>query len=200
MAHHRRFKESERMRVSPTVVATPPTTQWTSSSVTTTPRAPTITTTAQPSTTPFSIFSTATTSKFEEFLRASSNRIRFPGPSVNRQPAPNKLIPNGQVANRAGGEKEKKPFWWFPTGWEVDTKQKEKPVLLRFWTKMPLIPDAAASQRRGNSHNGHGLAGNNRNNRENSKSPSDNLYREVAFQDISRAFQDKRLNGGGPSS
>ena len=125
-----------------------------------------------------------TTSRFEDFLRTSSNRIRFPGPSVDRKPAASKL---GGIASRtsnvgAGADKDKKPFWWFPSGWEVDTKQKERPVLLRFWTKMPLIPDSVASRRRSQSH----VA---RNNRENSKSPSDSLYREVAFQDISKAFQ-----------
>lgn len=144
----------------------------------------------------FPTYSTATPSRFEEFLRTSSNRIRFPGPSVNRQPAPNKLIPNnGQVASRSGPgagavsdkDKDKKPFWWLPTGWEVDTKQKEKPMLLRFWSKMPLIPDSVAQQRRSHTNSNSG-----RLNRENSKSPSDDLYREVAFQDVSKAFQERQ--------
>lgn len=174
-----RPKESERRRVSSASL-------WPSSSfaTTTTPAS----TTTEATTPSFGGFSTVT-SRYEDFLRSSSNRIRFPGPSVNRQPAPNKLIPSGQVATRSGNGTEKKPFWWFPNGWEVDTKQKEKPVLLRFWSKMPLIPDNVASQRRSSNYS--------RSNRENSKSPSESLYREVAIQDISKAFQDRQLDAAG---
>lgn len=173
-----RPKESERRRVSSASLWSPFATTTTTTPASTTPE------TTTPS---YGGFSTVT-SRYEDFLRSSSNRIRFPGPSVNRQPAPNKLIPSGQVATRSGNGGDKKPFWWFPTGWEVDTKQKEKPVLLRFWSKMPLIPDNVASQRRSSNYS--------RSNRENSKSPSESLYREVAIQDISKAFQDRQLDGG----
>lgn len=189
LADNLRTQESDNGRLP----SSSPLTLWSSSSqVTTTP----IHTTTEGRRTPSLLpsVSTATGSRFEEFLRASSNRIRFPGPSVDRLPAPNKLIPKVTSRSGLGSDKEKKPFWWFPSGWEVDTKQKEKPVLLRFWTKMPLIPDSVASQRRSNNNNS-----NSRNNRENSKSPSDNLYREVAFQDISRAFQERRHSSGGSS-
>lgn len=118
------------------------------------------------------------------------SKIRFPGPASNRQgvPSSNKLVPDSRQTQVVGSgkDKDKKPFWWFPPGWEVDTKQKSKPMLLRFWSKMPLIKDSTLTSYRSPSYS--------RNHRENSKSPSENFYKEVSAQDIYKVLQSRQLN------
>ncbi|XP_026472374.1 uncharacterized protein LOC113376608 [Ctenocephalides felis] len=35
------------------------------------------------------------------------------------------------------------PFWWVPQGWEAE-RTRERPLLLRFWARMPLVKDPGA--------------------------------------------------------
>ncbi|GAB0087808.1 hypothetical protein DMENIID0001_021600 [Sergentomyia squamirostris] len=118
--------------------------------------------------------------------------IRFPGPSSHRfVPNMNRLIPESlsrkpptPVQNDAptgrivGGSSNRKPSWYPPT-WgnrNSTTTKQQKPVLMRFWSRMPLIRDASFSGRRSLGH------------RENSKSPSEDLYKEVTSQDVYRVI------------
>lgn len=59
-----------------------------------------------------------------------------------------------------------KPFWWLPKGWTID-ETREKPVLVRFWSKQPLPHDDTARSH-GNSRQ-----------RANSRMPSENIFREI---------------------
>lgn len=61
-----------------------------------------------------------------------------------------------------------KPFWWLPPGWSID-ETKEKPMLVRFWSKQPLATDERAR-----SHES------SRSQRVNSRMPADNFYRETS--------------------
>lgn len=58
-----------------------------------------------------------------------------------------------------------KPFWWLPKGWSID-ESKEKPVLVRFWSQQPFSHDERAR-----SHNS-------RQQRVNSRMPSENIFQE----------------------
>uniref|UniRef100_A0A6B2E5Y0 Putative cell wall surface anchor family protein n=1 Tax=Phlebotomus kandelakii TaxID=1109342 RepID=A0A6B2E5Y0_9DIPT len=121
----------------------------------------------------------------EEF---KADLIRFPGPASHRLlPNMNRLIPesltrkpttaitqNDSSMPAIGGPANRKQSWYPPT-WRNTTKQ-QKPVLLRFWSRMPLIRDSSFTGRRSLGH------------RENSKSPSDNLYKDIPPQDMYRAI------------
>ncbi|XP_055691412.1 uncharacterized protein LOC129794640 [Lutzomyia longipalpis] len=131
----------------------------------------------------------------EEF---KGDLIRFPGPASHRfLPNMNRLIPesvtrrtppttatppgNDPGRGQAGAFANRKQSW-YPSAWagnsrnQTTTKQ-QKPVLLRFWSRMPLVRDTSFTGRRSLGH------------RENSKSPSDNLYRDIPPQDIYRVIE-----------
>lgn len=38
---------------------------------------------------------------------------------------------------------QEQPFWWVPQGWEAE-RTRERPLLLRFWARMPLVKDPGA--------------------------------------------------------
>ncbi|CAO1437170.1 unnamed protein product [Diamesa serratosioi] len=110
----------------------------------------------------------------------------------------------------------KPPFWWLPKGWEVDQNSR-KPALIKFWSSQPLIQDPASNNWRDRNSNNpspplyyrpnhhqnpnrhHQYQQQNQhqqqqhqhqhlNHRENSKSPSENLYREISGQDVYRVL------------
>lgn len=65
-----------------------------------------------------------------------------------------------------------KPFWWLPSSWEVD-RDGDKPLLLRFWSRAsPTSPTGTMSSTATTGF------------RENSRRPTDNLYREISAQDF----------------
>lgn len=64
-----------------------------------------------------------------------------------------------------------KPFWWLPKGWSIDDT-KDKPVLVRFWSKQPLQQDETAR-----SHSS-------RQQRVNSRMPSENIFREITAPEL----------------
>ena len=111
----------------------------------------------------------------------------------------------------------KAPFWWLPKGWEVDQNGR-KPALIKFWSSQPLIQDPANNNWRDRNSNNpspplyyrpnhhqnpnrhhqyqqqqqnqqqHHHQQQQTNHRENSKSPSENLYREISGQDVYRVL------------
>uniref|UniRef100_A0A336LYL2 CSON006113 protein n=1 Tax=Culicoides sonorensis TaxID=179676 RepID=A0A336LYL2_CULSO len=50
----------------------------------------------------------------------------------------------------------KPPFWWLPPGWQVD-QSGQKPTLLRFWERMPLVRDPSMMQRSSSRSNRHDI-------------------------------------------
>lgn len=72
----------------------------------------------------------------------------------------------------------KPPFWWLPPNWHID-QSGQKPTLLRFWERMPLVRDPSMMQRSSSRST----------RRENSRSPSENLYQEISAQDIYKVLQ-----------
>lgn len=116
--------------------------------------------------------------------------IRFPGPASHRfLPNINRLIPESVTRRpptpttqtdsnpgRGTGAANRKQSSWYPPTWGRNSTKQQKPVLLRFWSRMPLIRDSSFTGRRSLGH------------RENSKSPSENLYKDIPSQDIYRVI------------
>lgn len=126
-------------------------------------------------------------------VNPAAHRVRFPGPSSERQSSTqNRLIPETLATNRDGESKDRKPpFWWHADSWEGTSKaarQRDNPTLLRFWSKMPLIKDTTVTNWRS--------PGFSRNHRENSKSPSASFYREVSARDGHRSAGQQSGDGG----
>ncbi|XP_063709647.1 protein folded gastrulation [Culicoides brevitarsis] len=91
------------------------------------------------------------------------------GPTTTPPPPP---------TTSAASPTTKPPFWWLPPGWQVD-QTGQKPTLLRFWERMPLVRDPSMMQRSSSRSQ----------RRENSRSPSENLYQEISAQDIYKVLQ-----------
>lgn len=114
--------------------------------------------------------------------------IRFPGPTTHRliPNNQNQLIPDDTIPKKP--PEQKPPFWWLPTNWEVD-QTAQKPMLLRFWSRLP----ASGNNHRNNnfqtpqwrsvSHN-----------RENSRSPTESLYKEVSAHEAYKVLGSRNFN------
>ncbi|XP_059607592.1 uncharacterized protein LOC132255531 [Phlebotomus argentipes] len=113
----------------------------------------------------------------EEF---KADLIRFPGPASHRfVPNMNRLIPESltrKPATVVPSEPAQRKHAWYPPAWGRNATKQQKPVLMRFWSRMPLIRDSSFTGRRSLGH------------RENSKSPSDSLYKETPPQDVYRVI------------
>ena len=75
------------------------------------------------------------------------------------------------------------PYWWLPTGWDVEVSTPApQPMLVRFWSKMPLIKDTMeASKNRWKMPSPATTTQPFLNDqRKNSKSPGDQFYREIS--------------------
>lgn len=136
--------------------------------------------------------------------RLPSNPIRFPSASHESQTIPHNsdfVFPTDTAPISSSGSRfvpsysqswssqpsttsttstttPKPPFWWLPNNWEID-QSGQKPILLRFWERMPLVRDPSMMQRSSSRST----------RRENSRSPSENLYKEISTQDIYRVLQ-----------
>uniref|UniRef100_U5EXA8 Putative secreted mucin n=1 Tax=Corethrella appendiculata TaxID=1370023 RepID=U5EXA8_9DIPT len=122
--------------------------------------------------------------------------VKFPGTVTNRVPNPsnNRFIPDifpkkhhQQQQFTTDTSTQKPPFWWLPTGWEVD-QSGQKPLLLRFWSRMPLVRDPSLTNTNTNTkwrtHQQPTTDSHSPSPRENSKSPSENFYKEIGSQDV----------------
>ncbi|XP_058836647.1 mucin-3A-like [Topomyia yanbarensis] len=138
---------------------------------------------------------------------SNNNKVRFPGSVSNR---------GAQYANRLSDIYPKKtsesttqrpPFWWLPSGWEVD-QTGQKPMLLRFWSRMPLVRDQSISTSTSSSNDAKSSSNRWRSAsvsstgythsasvapRGNSRSPSENFYKEVSTQDIYKVLNMRQL-------
>lgn len=146
------------------------------------------------------------------------NMVRFPG-SVSSRVTPNSnRLPDIFPKKSPDSTTQRPPFWWLPSGWEVD-QTGQKPMLLRFWSRMPLVRDQSLTT--GSSTGGSGssssvsldsgstrwrpsaplqvVSGGNTSPasavapRGNSKSPSESFYKEVSSQDIYKVLNMRQL-------
>ncbi|XP_049292032.1 protein folded gastrulation [Anopheles funestus] len=164
----------------------------------------------------------------EQMYSAASNNyqtngVRFPGTATNRLPASNSnRLPDIFPKKSPDSTTQRPVFWWLPSGWEVD-QTGNKPMLLRFWSRMPLVRDSAlqptsasptetvkpdridtdaeTNNNRWRSATGfqqhqpitgtsHSVA----TARGNSKSPSENFYKEVSAQEVYKVMNARQLN------
>ncbi|XP_053659590.1 protein folded gastrulation [Anopheles marshallii] len=166
----------------------------------------------------------------EQMSGAASNNypqeasgIRFPGTATNRlTPSSNNRLPDIFSKKSPDSTTQRPAFWWLPSGWEVD-QTGNKPMLLRFWSRMPLVRDSAlhstSSTNTGNvNHDPIDTATETSNNRwrsatgfyqqqqttgashpvatarGNSKSPTENFYKEVSAQEVYKVMNARQLN------
>ncbi|XP_050092559.1 mucin-12-like [Anopheles aquasalis] len=156
---------------------------------------------------------------------ASSNSgVRFPGTATNRHTPSGNRLPDIFPKKSPDSTTQRPAFWWLPSGWEVD-QAGNKPMLLRFWSRMPLVRDNTAqpasntepSNNRWRSTNHYQPQqqqqqqqqhfGSNHlpstvgsashpvvSARGNSKSPSENFYKEVSAQEVYKVMNARQLN------
>ncbi|XP_058118617.1 uncharacterized protein LOC131289801 [Anopheles ziemanni] len=160
--------------------------------------------------------------------------VRFPGSATNRL-TPNRL-PDIFPKKSPDSTTQRPAFWWLPSGWEVD-QTGNKPMLLRFWSRMPLVRDASQTHDGSATANENDLSAGtgttNNNNRwrsstgfqsgnslpaaaaaattgsgtsraasshpvasarGNSKSPSENFYKEVSAQEVYKVMNARQLH------
>ncbi|XP_055628191.1 mucin-2-like isoform X2 [Toxorhynchites rutilus septentrionalis] len=135
---------------------------------------------------------------------ATSNLVRFPG-AVSHRVVPNvNHLPDIFPKKTSDSTTTRPPFWWLPSGWEVD-QTGQKPMLLRFWSRMPLVRDQSlttsstssnpSSRWRSSSVTAAGSSTSPSLSapRGNSKSPSENFYKEVSSQDIYKVLNMHQL-------
>uniref|UniRef100_A0A182LWM0 Folded gastrulation N-terminal domain-containing protein n=1 Tax=Anopheles culicifacies TaxID=139723 RepID=A0A182LWM0_9DIPT len=163
--------------------------------------------------------SEAATSHYQQQATA----VRFPGTVTNRlTPSSNNHLPDNVSKKSTDSTTQRPAFWWLPSGWEVD-QTGNKPMLLRFWSRMPLVRDSALQPTSlstvGNVKHDPVDSGSGTNNnrwrsatgfqqqqqttgtsqslataRGNSKSPSENFYKEVSAQDVYKVVNARQLN------
>lgn len=138
---------------------------------------------------------------------SSANMVRFPG-SVSNRVTSNRL-PDIFPKKSPDSTTQRPPFWWLPSGWEVD-QTGQKPMLLRFWSRMPLVRDQSLTS--STSSNTDSSSGSTRWRpsapqvqpgstspdpavapRGNSKSPSESFYKEVSSQDVYKVLNMRQL-------
>lgn len=143
----------------------------------------------------------------DQTAAASSHNgvVRFPGSVSNRvtQHANNR-IPDIFPKKTPDSTTQRPPFWWLPSGWEVD-QTGQKPMLLRFWSRMPLVRDQSLTTTSLNTNNNSNsnrwrpsssgsTAPSSVSPRGNSRSPSENFYKEVSSQDVYKVLNAHQLN------
>ncbi|XP_035897989.1 mucin-17 isoform X1 [Anopheles stephensi] len=153
-----------------------------------------------------------------------ANGVRFPGTSTNRlTPVSSNRLPDIFPKKTPDSTTQRPAFWWLPSGWEVD-QTGNKPMLLRFWSRMPLVRDSSLQPSTTGSANNEpadNTSGTNNNRwrsatgfqqqqqqsqqttgtshpvataRGNSKSPSENFYKEVSAQEVYKVMNARQLN------
>uniref|UniRef100_A0A182FTZ5 FOG_N domain-containing protein n=1 Tax=Anopheles albimanus TaxID=7167 RepID=A0A182FTZ5_ANOAL len=155
---------------------------------------------------------------------SSTSGVRFPGTATNRHTPSGNRLPDIFPKKSPDSTTQRPAFWWLPSGWEVD-QAGNKPMLLRFWSRMPLVRDNTAQpasntepsnsrwrstnnyhqqqqQQQQQPHFGsnhlpstagsasHPVASA----RGNSKSPSENFYKEVSAQEVYKVMNARQLN------
>ncbi|XP_058466364.1 uncharacterized protein LOC131439412 [Malaya genurostris] len=136
------------------------------------------------------------------------NMVRFPGSVSNRVTQHASRLPDiFPKKTSTESTTQRPPFWWLPSGWEVD-QTGQKPMLLRFWSRMPLVRDQSLTTSTSSSNDSRssssrwrpasvGSTGHTSPSsgtpRGNSRSPSENFYKEVSSQDIYKVLNMRQL-------
>lgn len=141
------------------------------------------------------------------------NVVRFPGSVSNRLTQNANRLPDIFPKKTPDSTTQRPPFWWLPSGWEVD-QTGQKPMLLRFWSRMPLVRDQSLTTSTSSSGSSSGSSNPSSSSRwrpsatavpsntspssvvaprGNSKSPSENFYKEVSSQDIYKVLNMRQL-------
>ncbi|XP_055598755.1 mucin-2-like isoform X2 [Uranotaenia lowii] len=145
----------------------------------------------------------------------NSQVVRFPGSVSSRYSQQTNRLPDIFPKKSADTTTQRPPFWWLPTGWEVD-QTGQKPMLLRFWSRMPLVRDESLTTGSGSSsstssgsppdysstnrwkHSSRASSNTSPSHsttsrRGNSRSPSENFYKEVSSQDVYKVLNMRQL-------
>uniref|UniRef100_A0A182PLB4 FOG_N domain-containing protein n=1 Tax=Anopheles epiroticus TaxID=199890 RepID=A0A182PLB4_9DIPT len=158
----------------------------------------------------------AASSNYQQQQTVGGGGVRFPGSASNRLPD---IFPKKSPDSTT----QRPAFWWLPSGWEVD-QTGNKPMLLRFWSRMPLVRDSTVQQQSITTGSGssdrdaipeansnrwrsatgfqqsqqqqqqHGSSHPVPSARGNSKSPSENFYKEVSAQEVYKVMNARQLN------
>ncbi|XP_065084828.1 mucin-2-like [Ochlerotatus camptorhynchus] len=132
---------------------------------------------------------------------SSGGMIRFPGSVSNRVTQHANRIPDIFPKKTPDSTTQRPPFWWLPSGWEVD-QTGQKPMLLRFWSRMPLVRDQSLTTTSTNSNSNRwrpspsasgSTSPSSVSPRGNSRSPSENFYKEVSSQDVYKVLNARQL-------
>uniref|UniRef100_A0A182Q990 Folded gastrulation N-terminal domain-containing protein n=1 Tax=Anopheles farauti TaxID=69004 RepID=A0A182Q990_9DIPT len=149
--------------------------------------------------------------------------VRFPGSATNRLTPTSNRLPDIFPKKSPDSTTQRPAFWWLPSGWEVD-QTGNKPMLLRFWSRMPLVRDSSIQpapasvhgepnadtnrwrsatgfqQQQQQQHHQAQQTGSNQQShpvataRGNSKSPSENFYKEVSAQEVYKVMNARQLH------
>lgn len=122
----------------------------------------------------------STTNIFSNF---KGGTIKFPGPVQQRTSEPlfNRLIPDIIPKKPPEPTAERPLFSWLPPGTSFDFSRNSSPGFMRFWNKMPLIRDPSMATTNDSAEQP----------RSNSKSPTDNLYKDVPASEVYKVIASK---------
>lgn len=111
------------------------------------------------------------------FSNFKGGTIKFPGPVQQRATEPlfNRLIPEHIPKKPPESSGDRPLFSWLPAGTSFDFNRNANPAFMRFWNKMPLIRDRSMTTTSSSSSHASSEQP-----RSNSKSPTDNLYKDAA--------------------
>lgn len=117
------------------------------------------------------------------FSNFKGGTIKFPGPVQQRTSEPlfNRLIPDIIPKKPPEPTAERPLFSWLPPGTSFDFSRNSSPAFMRFWNKMPLIRDPSMAS----NDSPEQFA------RSNSKSPTDNLYKDAPASEVYKVISSK---------
>lgn len=116
------------------------------------------------------------------FSNFKGGTIKFPGPVQQRTSEPlfNRLIPDIIPKKPPEPTAERPLFSWLPAGTSFDFNRNSSPAFTKFWNKMPLIRDPSIVSSDPPEHP-----------RSNSKSPTDNLYKDAPASEVYKVISSK---------
>lgn len=116
------------------------------------------------------------------FSNFKGGTIKFPGPVQQRTSEPlfNRLIPDIIPKKPPEPTAERPLFSWLPAGTTFDFSRNSNPAFMRFWNKMPLIRDPSMTPNDSPEQS-----------RSNSKSPTDNLYKDAPASEVYKVIASK---------
>lgn len=116
------------------------------------------------------------------FSNFKGGTIKFPGPVQQRTSEPlfNRLIPDNIPKKPPEPAAERPLFSWLPAGTSFDFSRNSNPAFTRFWNKMPLIRDPSMASNDTPEQP-----------RSNSKSPTDNLYKDAPASEVYKVISSK---------